>query len=283
MIEVPVPTVPKWPFLLGDLLLLSVAGAMAWQLRSAAVVISPAYVGILVATVAAGAWLLCRPFLREHEAAARGAEQTNLANTLTQIRQLEAVGQQLTGAATQIAAAGQSLTRVEQTAQDLANQLSIERSELGKTLQHLNTQEQQATRLEMDKLRRAEEEALQVIVHLLDHTYALHQAGARSGQPGLVQQLGNFRMACLDAVRRLGLVALEAAPGEGFDPERHQTHDGLEAPVGAPIAGTFACGYSFRAALLRPIVVVTEAAAAAGGDSPIAGVGQPRDPLGLPI
>lgn len=278
------PTVSKWPFLLGDILLLGVAAGIAWQCRIGAMPYSPAYVGLIVAAVALGAWMLCRPFLREHEAAIRASEQTNLAGTLTQIRHLEGVGQQVAGAAAQLTAAGQSLSGVEEAARELTAKISQERHQFAQFLQNVNDQEKQNTRLELEKLRRGEQEGLQVIVHLLDHTYALFQAGARSGQPGLVQQLGNFRAACLDSVRRLGLVSHEAEPGSGFNPDAHETHDGQEASVGTPIAGTFACGYTFRGAPLRRIVVVTqESALLAGGAAPVAGVGgsdaEPSVPL----
>ena len=265
-------SVPKWPFLLGDLLLLGVAAAIGWQCRSGAMPYSPAYVGLIVAAVALGAWLLCRPFLREHEAAVRAGEQTNLAGTLAQIRHLEGAGQQVAGAAAQLTAAGQSLSGFETAARELTGKIAEERLAFSQFLQNVNDQEKQATRLELEKLRRAEQEGLQVIVHLLDHTYALFQAGARSGQPGLVQQLRNFRGACLDAVRRLGLVSYEAEAGIGFNPDAHEAHDGREVPAGTPIAGTFACGYTFRGAPLRRIVVVLEEPAAAVGDAP-----QPQD------
>lgn len=276
MSEESVPTVAKWPFLLGDLLLVGVAAAIGWQLRVGAIPLSPAYVALLVGAVAVGAWFLVWPFLREHDAAVRASERTDLAGTLAQIRQLEGAGQQVAGVVAQLGAAGRSLEGVQEAARELGAKLAQERLEFSQFLQKMNDQEKQVTRLEIEKLRRGEQEGLQVIVHLLDHTYALFQAGARTGQPALVQQLGNFRAACLDSVRRLGLVAHEAEPGAVFNPQMHESHDGSEVSPGTTIAGTFACGYSFRGQPLRPVVVVTrEAAQAAGGLPPVAGVGDP--------
>ena len=57
-------------------------------------------------------------------------------------------------------------------------------------------------RLEVEKLRRAEGEWLQVLVRVLDHVYALHLGALRSGQPNLIEQLSNFQNACRDAARR---------------------------------------------------------------------------------
>ncbi len=277
MSDVSVPTVSKWPFLLGDLLLVAVAVAISWQCHVKAIPNSPSYVGLIVAAVALGAWLLCRPFLVDHETAVRATEQTNLAGTLAQIRHLEGAGQQISGAVAQLAAAGNSFGAVEAAARELSTKLAQERLEFTQFLTTVNDQEKQVTRLEIEKLRRGEQEGLQVIVHLLDHTFALFQAGARSGQPGLMQQLGNFRSACLDAVRRLGVVAHEAEAGAAFNPEIHESHDGQEVPPGTLIAGTFACGYTFRGTPLRRMVVVTQDAAQAfGGQHPVAGVGGPN-------
>jgi molecular chaperone GrpE (heat shock protein) len=261
MSEVSVPTVPKWPFLLGDVLLLGVAGGLAWQTHTGAVPYTPFTVTGIVGSVAVGAWLLCRPFLREHEAAVQAGERTDLSGTLAQIRQLEGVGQMVTAAAAQIQASGLSLAQVEKTAQSLTGRIAEERTQFTQFLQNFNDQEKQTLRLETEKLRRGEKDVLLVLVHVLDHTYALFQAGARSGQPGLTQQLAQFRGACLEAVRRIGLVAQETAPGTAFDPEQHQTPDGQEAAPGSPIAGTFACGYTFQGALLRRVIVVTQEAA----------------------
>ena len=101
----------------------------------------------------------------------------------------------------------------------------------------------------------------------------------RSGQPQLAQQLGQFRGACLDTVRRLGVVAHEARPGEDFDPKAHQTPDGQEPPAGAKVAGTLACGYTFQSQAVRRIMVAvaqpgTAAETVAAGELPL-DAGQP--------
>jgi len=91
---------------------------------------------------------------------------------------------------------------------------------------------------------------------LLDHVYALHQAGLHSGQPVLIEQLGNFQSACRDATRRLGLVPFEAKPDEPFNDTSHQLADPETKPqVGACVAETIATGYTFRGQLLRPPLV----------------------------
>jgi hypothetical protein len=111
-------------------------------------------------------------------------------------------------------------------------------------------------RLEVEKARRSEGEWLQIVVRLIDHVYALHQAAAHSGQPNVQQQIGLFQNACRDVVRRVGLLPLEAEPGEAFDETRHRLLDKEPRPEpGAIVAETLATGFSFQGQMLRPMLV----------------------------
>jgi len=96
------------------------------------------------------------------------------------------------------------------------------------------------------------------VVRLLDHVYALHQAGLRSGQLVLIEQLRNFQNACRDAARRLGVVPVEAKPDEPFNDATHQLADPeSKPPTSALISETIATGYTFRGQVLRlPLVNV---------------------------
>ena len=59
-------------------------------------------------------------------------------------------------------------------------------------------------RLEVEKLRRGETERLQIIIHVLDHVFALFQAAEHSGHPDLIDQLGHFQKACRKPCAALG-------------------------------------------------------------------------------
>jgi hypothetical protein len=114
-------------------------------------------------------------------------------------------------------------------------------------------------RLEVDKRKRGEAEWLKILVALLDHVHALHQAGVRSGQTKVIQQLGSFQAACRDVVRRVGLVPLEAQPGEPFNPASHRLPDeSQQVPEGAVIAATLATGFTFQGQLVRQVMVTIE-------------------------
>ena len=119
----------------------------------------------------------------------------------------------------------------------------------------LNDTEKGALRLEVEKLRRAEGEWLQVVVRILDHIFALHNAAARSGQPELAEQIGQFQNACRDAARRVGLTPFQAAPEEKFDAQKHRAHGVENPPADAVVAETLAPGLTFQGRLIRPALV----------------------------
>ena len=123
-------------------------------------------------------------------------------------------------------------------------------------MQRMNESEKATLRLEVEKLRRAEVEWLQVVVRMLDHVYALHQGAVRSGQPNVLEQVGSFQNACREAARRVGLAPFAANPSEPFDAQRHQLAEGdARLPADAVVGETLAAGYTFQGKLLRPALV----------------------------
>ena len=99
---------------------------------------------------------------------------------------------------------------------------------------------------------------MQVLIHVLDHVFALWRAGVNSGQPQLAQQLTHFRAACLDVSRRVGLASHEARPGDAYDPAIHRLPDGSNAPAGARVAELAAPGMSYQGQGVRPILVTVD-------------------------
>lgn len=259
----PIPEAPKlvkWPFLLGDALLVAFA---CFILKTASWPLSRWEIAAVAPCFGIGAWLAILPFLREHKAAVKLWEQTNLVEAAQQLEQLVTVANQISAATTHWQSVQDSAAKTVAASDELARRMAGETKGFAEFFQRAEAQEKAAMRLEIDKLRRGEGESLQVIVHLLDHVYALFLASVRTGQPQLTQQLGQFRAACLDTVRRLGVVAHEAMPGEDFDPKAHQTPDGQEPAAGSKVAGTIACGYTYQGQPVRRILV----AVAKAGDA----------------
>ena len=75
----------------------------------------------------------------------------------------------------------------------------------------------------------------------------------------MIQQIGNYRNACIDATRRVGILPYEAQAGEPFDAERHEIADGSEPTQGATVERTIAWGYTFQGVGIRRIQVTIAA------------------------
>lgn len=246
------PRTTKWPFLVFDVILLALAGFILNQATHPLGLVEIAAVSTLGVIAA---WVAATPFLRDHNAAVKLYEQANLSGTLAQIGELESVAQKIAMASSQWQGVQETSARTVSTASQLVDRMTHEAKAFSSLLTEADQREKQNLRLELEKVRRGEQEQLQVLVHLLDHVYALYLAGLRSGQDGLVAQLGQFRAAVQDATRRIGLVAHEAQPGDAYDPNLHQTINGSSPTPGTPIDQCVACGYSYQGQGLRRIVV----------------------------
>src|SRR5437867_3103445 len=170
--------VTKWPFLLGDLLFVVLAGAIIslsnhpiglWQTL------------VCLACVGAGAWLGVMPFMQEHGADLKLAETKTLANSVAQIQNLQQIANQIGHATSQWQAIQEHANSTCTTAQGIVEKVSSEAKAFTEFLQRANDSEKANLRLEVEKLRRAEGEWLQIVIRLLDHIFALNQAAARSG------------------------------------------------------------------------------------------------------
>ncbi|HNQ87634.1 MAG TPA: nucleotide exchange factor GrpE [Verrucomicrobiota bacterium] len=259
------------PFVLGDILLVATAGLIFLQadrpmsdpqmLCVAACVLLAAVFGVL-------------PFELRRRAELRLIETGTLVSTLSQIQQLESLAQRIEAATSQWQTAQEHAASTTTAAREIADRIAAEHAQFQQFLTQANDAERSHLRLEVDKLRRAEGDWLQVLVRVLDHVYALHFAAVRSGQANLIEQLSHFQNACRDAARRVGLTPLTAAPGVPFDPEHHQLPDSRSAvPENAVVADTIATGYVFQGRLLRRTVVAVRVAPSAPAAS-----NTPEDP-----
>ena len=248
--------VPKWPFLIANAVLIAAAYAL---IRFAAHPISLWEIITATAAVALGAWLGCLPFILDYRATGKLIEVHAVGEVSEKIQDLKQF-------AAQVSTATDQWARVQEVTQDgakktvaaaneISERITTEIREFNEFQVKLNDTEKGALRLEVEKLHRTEGEWLQVVARILDHIFALHTAAARSGQPELAEQIGNFQNACRDAARRVGLTPFVAEPGESFDKERHRAH-GVENPSADAVAAeTLAPGMTFQGRLIRPALV----------------------------
>jgi molecular chaperone GrpE (heat shock protein) len=256
MNEVPEWKVPKWIFLASNAVLLVVAAAVIYK---AAHPISHLEIGIAVACVALGALLGCLPFILDYRATGKLIEVNAVTTVAEQLHDLKKYSAQISVATDQWARVQESTKgntdKTVAAASEIAERMTEEIREFNEFQLKLNDTEKGALRLEVEKLRRAEGEWLQVVARILDHIFALHTAATRSGQPEIAEQIGQFQNACRDAARRVGLAPFNAAPDEKFDAQKFRAHGVENPPADAVIAETLAPGMTFQGRLIRPALV----------------------------
>lgn len=240
----------KWPFLIADAVLLGAAYFVSQRSTG----VWP--LSLLVLCVSAGACVSILPFILEYRLTARLAEAASLTTALEQMGKLEEVAAQIQGATGRWHTVQEESEKICGSAKGIAERMAAEAKAFTEFMQKANDTEKATLRLEVDKFRRAEAEWLQVLVRMLDHVYALNLGALRSGQPKLIEQLGNFQNACRDAARRIGLTPFTPNASERFDAERHQLIEADAKPApDATVAETVAAGYTFQGRLLRPALV----------------------------
>lgn len=254
MNETIAPRIPKWPFFLGDALLLALAWFIHYETKTPT---GRWEIFAYVLCVAVGAGISLIPFLKEYQAAVKLSESDHLVTVVSQIKNLDQLAAQIGYATSQWQVIRESADKTANSAKDIAQGMAAEVKSFNDFIQKTNDNEKSTLRLEVDKLRRAEVEWLQVVVRILDHVFALHQAALRSRQPGVAEQLGKFQSVCHDAARRIGLTPFVAAPAEPFDAQRHQSVEGPEAkaPEGALVDETIATGFTFQGRMIRPAII----------------------------
>jgi molecular chaperone GrpE (heat shock protein) len=251
-------TVPKWPFFLGDAFMLGLAYYIYWQGKLPLGHWELSAIGICVTL---GTVLGVLPYLLEYRAVIKyGAlvkliETSSLCAATEKISNLASCVAQISSATDHLQTAQLQADKTAGLAKEITEQMAAEVREFTAFLQKANDGEKATLRLEVEKLRRAEADWLGVVVHILDHVFALTSAAERSGQPNLVAQHHQFQNACRDACRRVGLSPVLATAGDAFDAQRHQIPEGGDVPAGATIGEVLATGFTFQGKPIRPVMV----------------------------
>jgi molecular chaperone GrpE (heat shock protein) len=250
------PPLPLWPFVMVDALFLGLAALL---LKFGHHPLSWQEAGLLVLCGALGSWSLVTPFLRRNADEQALSQAKLLAEATGQIQKLDQLAGQISGATNQWLELQSHTAEAAESAKQIAERMAAEARAFTEFMQRAGETEKAHLRLEVEKLRRAEGERLQIIIHVLDHVFALFQAARHSGQPALVEQIGQFQNACREAIRRIGLVQTAVQAGEAYDPQLHQLPENTAPVENALVADTLAAGYTYQGQLLRkPLVALKE-------------------------
>ncbi len=261
-----VPDISKWPFFMGNAVLLALAYLVFAQVRLPLGL----WAGCLIVVCGlAGAVLAVTPFVLEYRAAVRMAESGLLVSTVAEIRNLEMIAAQIAAATARWQVVQEHSASSVGAAKEIGQKMAAEAAAFSDFLQKANDAERANLRLEVEKLRRLENDWLQVLVRQLDHTFALYKAAEQSGQAGLFEQVGLFQNSCRESARRIGLVPLVPAAGEPLDPRCHRLSDPEMQPAAeARVGEIIATGYTYQGRLIRPAMVVPQAATPDGNEGP---------------
>jgi molecular chaperone GrpE (heat shock protein) len=268
-------TVPKWPFFLGDALLLGTAYFVYAQ-AGGRLPLTVGELAVAASCVVAGAFLAVLPYIFEQRAWLHMETAESFQSSADQLSKLETLTALVGQATTQWSTVQESAAKTSAAAKSIADRMAAEVAAFTEFMQKANDSERANLKLEVEKLRRVEGDWVQGMVRLMDHVYALHVGANRSGQRNVIDQVAHFQNACRDTTRRLGLTPFVANPGEVFDPAKHQ---GLEegTPAGAEVEETTATGYTFQGRLIRQALVRTKKSAT----TEVAAAAEPQSQLPL--
>lgn len=245
--------IAKTPFIVGDLLLLAMAGWIIWDVGGLP---DGFQLGIVVGCLVVGMFFSTLPFLLDYRAELKRNEINEFQNLAEQLKALTQLEEHIRHATGQWQSIQDHCVSAVQNADKIAESMAQESTRFVEVMQSMDVSEKEHLRVEAEKLRRSEREWLQAAVRVMDHVFALHKAALQSGQPKLISQISNFQHAVVDVMRRMGLTPHEAELGTSYNKELHQVmgedHKELTQPS---VAETLAPGFTFQGRLVRPPLV----------------------------
>src|SRR5258706_14297272 len=173
------PKLSKWPFYLGDALLVGAAYFIYFQSK---LPMGTWQILFVVVCVAGGACLATMPFLLEYRVMVKLAEARALTTVMSQMRNLEGLTAHINNATGQWQGVQEQANTTATLAKELAQRMSAELQAFTKFMERANDSERATLRLELEKSRRGEDDWLQGVGRMLEHGFSLHQGALRSRQ-----------------------------------------------------------------------------------------------------
>src|SRR5262245_4843901 len=133
-----VPQLVKWPFLIGDLLLVGAAAGIVYQQTPP---LSFGNMLLVVCCAALGAWLGVTPFLVEYRARLKFAETNQLSTAVAQIKNLQAVGDQISDATAQWQTVQELSAKGVSSAKEIGERMAEEAKRFAEFMQKANDAE----------------------------------------------------------------------------------------------------------------------------------------------
>ena len=251
----PLPvSVPKWPFLSADIIFIILGywistliqgDPQLWQVMS------------ILSCAVLGGFFAVAPFYFEYSAESKAMETAQLSSVAKEINKMELVASQISSASENWAAVQDSSRQTALLAEEIATGIAETVKSHDEFMAAASNDELNCLKLEVEKLRRAENDWANTLVSLLDLVYRLERSAVASGKAQFIQTMGQFQGQCREAARRVGLVAFEVGDGEGFNPDEHALPEGEPVPEGAVISESLLPGVRLQGKLVRkPLVAI---------------------------
>lgn len=259
--------IAKFPFVIGDLLLLAMAGWIIWDSGG----LPGGYLLLtVVGCLVVGMFFSVLPFLLDYRAELKREEINEFQNVSEQLKSLTQLEEHIRHATSQWQSIQDHCLKTVEDAGQIGKSMTEESQRFAEVMQSMNVSEKEHLRVEVEKLRRGERDWLQALVRVLDHVFSLHKAAIQSGQQKLIQQITNFQHAVTDVVRRMGLVQHNAEIGSIYNSELHQILNNENEQFNeAAVAETLAPGFTFQGRMVRlPLVRLVEKSSLRSSQTP---------------
>ena len=249
-------SVNKMPFFVADAVLIL---ASICILAFAQHPLSGSACWALAIILGCGAWIAILPWYQENKNNAALSQLDGLRSVSECIQQMNTFSAGMNSAIASLAnvqkmteasarAASEAETKIVEHSQDFAERLA----------QAVNY-EKSSFQIEIDKLRRVENDWINTGIGIMDHVLALTHAGIQSGKPEIAEQMRRFRGACLDIAARAGLQPFLPAPTDTYDPEKHVLPPNTPTPEpDTRISRVIAPGFNYQGQMVRKAMVLAE-------------------------
>src|SRR5277367_885435 len=147
--------VPKWPFLLGNLLLLGFAYFIVWKSPHP---IAKWEIIACFASAATGAIVSIIPFILDYRAMGKAIEVNALGSVAEKIQDLEKLAAKISSATNEWINAQSLAEKTSAGAKQITDKMAVEVREFSEFMKKMNDSEKATLRLEVEKLRRSEAE-----------------------------------------------------------------------------------------------------------------------------
>ncbi|MBQ7589083.1 MAG: nucleotide exchange factor GrpE [Verrucomicrobia bacterium] len=206
-----------------------------------------------------GAWIAILPWFQENKNNAALSQLDGLRSVGECIQQMNTFSAGMNSAIASLANVQKMTEASARAASEAENKIVAHSQDFAERLSKAVSYEKSSLQMQIDKLRRAEDDWIHTGIGIMDHVLALSNAGIQSGKPEIAEQMRHFRGACLEFAARAGLQPFIPAPTDTYDPEKHILPPNTPTPEpGTRISRVLVPGFQYQGQLIRKAMILAE-------------------------